>query len=131
MPHASGSPPSRRPASTCTRSTCRPARRQRRSASTSGWSPSLAREEHVQPAAVQIEDAAAPAVKASAGGRTILNVVHYPVFGGPHNRIQRLAEPLRERGWRTIAALPDEPGNAAARLRSDGVPVVQLSMGRL
>ncbi|HRC62745.1 MAG TPA: hypothetical protein PLX85_05920, partial [Dehalococcoidia bacterium] len=47
----------------------------------------------------------------------LLHVVHYPVFGGPHNQALRLAEPLRRRGWETTVLLPDEPGNAAERLR--------------
>jgi glycosyltransferase involved in cell wall biosynthesis len=61
----------------------------------------------------------------------LLHVVHYPVFGGPHNQALRLAGPLRARGWETIALLPDEPGNAAARLREGGVPVEVLPMHRL
>ncbi|MHB8575737.1 MAG: glycosyltransferase [Dehalococcoidia bacterium] len=63
--------------------------------------------------------------------KTILNVVHYPVFGGPHNRVLRLTEPLLDRGWRTIIVLPCERGDAAARLRDGGVEVVQLPLGRL
>ena len=63
--------------------------------------------------------------------RTLLHVVHYPFFGGPHNQALRLAEPLRERGWKTIVLLPDEPGNAAERLRGAGVEVVTLPLHRL
>lgn len=61
----------------------------------------------------------------------VLHVVHYPVFGGPHNNILRTARPLAEQGWRTTALLPAEPGNAADRLRSAGVDVVQLPLHRL
>jgi glycosyltransferase involved in cell wall biosynthesis len=63
--------------------------------------------------------------------RNLLHVVHYPVFGGPHNQALRLAAPLRERGWETLVLLPDERGNAATRLREGGVEVVTLPLHRL
>jgi glycosyltransferase involved in cell wall biosynthesis len=62
---------------------------------------------------------------------TVLCVVHYPHFGGPHNKTIRLQEPLRRRGWETTIAIPDEPGTAAARLRAAGVEVELLPLGRL
>lgn len=61
----------------------------------------------------------------------LLHVVHYPVFGGPHNRAARLRKPLADRGWETIVLLPDEPGTAAERLTSAGVEVVQMPLHRL
>ncbi len=61
----------------------------------------------------------------------MLSVVHYPVFGGPHNLALRLAAPLRAHGWETIVLLPDEPGNAADRLRAGGVDVVTTELHRL
>jgi glycosyltransferase involved in cell wall biosynthesis len=61
----------------------------------------------------------------------LLHVVHYPVFGGPHNQALRLAAPLRVRGWETVALLPDEPGNAAGRLREGGIRVETLPLHRL
>lgn len=61
----------------------------------------------------------------------ILHVVHYPVFGGPHNQALRLAKPLADRGYRTIVVVPDEPGNAAERLRAGGVEVRQVPLHRL
>ena len=63
--------------------------------------------------------------------KNLLHIVHYPVFGGPHNQALRLAEPLRERGWNTVVLLPDEPGNAAERLAEAGVEVVSAPLGRL
>lgn len=60
-----------------------------------------------------------------------LVVIHYPMFGGPHNRVLRLNGGLASRGWHTIALLPDAAGNAAARLRTGGVDVVQIPMRRL
>ena len=62
---------------------------------------------------------------------TVLAAVHYPVFGGPHNQVLQLAKPLAARGIHTLAVLPDEPGNAAARLRGAGIDVVTLPLHRL
>lgn len=58
-------------------------------------------------------------------------VIHYPVFGGPHNQALRLLAPLSKRGWETVVLLPDEPGNARTRLEDGGVPVVTTKMDRL
>ena len=63
--------------------------------------------------------------------RRFLFVIHYPVYGGPHNQALRLAGPLRERGWETVVLLPDEPGNAAERLRAAGVETHTVPLGRL
>jgi glycosyltransferase involved in cell wall biosynthesis len=60
-----------------------------------------------------------------------LHVIHYPVFGGPHNEVLRLGSPLAERGWVPIVLLPDEPGNAAERLRAGGIDVVQAPLHRV
>lgn len=61
----------------------------------------------------------------------LLHVVHYPVFGGPHNQALRLAEPLARRGWHATVLLPEEPGNAAERLRGAGIEVVAMPLHRL
>ena len=61
----------------------------------------------------------------------VLNVIHYPVFGGPHNEVLRSAALLRRRGWESITILPDEPGSAADRLRAAGLEVVQVPLHRL
>lgn len=61
----------------------------------------------------------------------VLSIIHYPVFGGPHNRNMRLAPVLAERGVRTTILIPDESGNAEMRLRDAGVEVVTLPMQRL
>ena len=63
--------------------------------------------------------------------RTVLSVVHSPLYGGPHNEVLRLDEPMRRRGWRTVIAVPDEPGTAGPRLRSAGIELEQLPLGRL
>ena len=61
----------------------------------------------------------------------VLCVVHFPVFGGPHNQVLRLAGPLAARGFATVVALPDEPGNAVERLRAAGIDVRTLPLHRL
>jgi glycosyltransferase involved in cell wall biosynthesis len=63
--------------------------------------------------------------------KTVLCVAHSPLFGGPHNKTIRLAEPLRRRGWETVMAIPDEPGTAASRLRASGLEVDELPLGRV
>jgi glycosyltransferase involved in cell wall biosynthesis/SAM-dependent methyltransferase/uncharacterized protein YbaR (Trm112 family) len=61
----------------------------------------------------------------------ILYVIHFPIFGGPHNLAHRLSAPLGAQGWEMTVLLPDEPGNAADRLRADGVDVVTIPLHRL
>jgi glycosyltransferase involved in cell wall biosynthesis len=60
-----------------------------------------------------------------------LFVIHYPVFGGPHNQALRLAPALNSLGWEMIVLIPDEPGNAAERLRAGGVRTLEAPLGRL
>jgi glycosyltransferase involved in cell wall biosynthesis len=61
----------------------------------------------------------------------LLYVIHYPFFGGPQNQALRTAGPLSERGIATSVVLPDEPGNAAERLRAAGIEVIPLPLHRL
>lgn len=61
----------------------------------------------------------------------LLSVIHYPVFGGPHNQALQLAPLLEHHGVETTVLLPDEPGNALARLREAGVATVALPLHRL
>jgi glycosyltransferase involved in cell wall biosynthesis len=61
----------------------------------------------------------------------VLSVLHHPFFGGPQNQVLRLAGPLRERGFSTLAVVPDEPGNAYERLVAGGVEVVRMPLGRI
>jgi glycosyltransferase involved in cell wall biosynthesis len=60
-----------------------------------------------------------------------LHVIHYPVFGGPHNEVLRLAGPLASRGWEPLVVLPQEAGATVDRLESAGVDVVQIPLHRL
>lgn len=61
----------------------------------------------------------------------ILFVIHYPIFGGPHNQAIQLNIPLSVCSWKTVVLLPDEAGNAAQRLSKAGVEVVQMPLHRL
>lgn len=65
------------------------------------------------------------------GRMKLLSVIHYPVFGGPHNRNIRIAPFLREAGIEPTVLLPDEPGDAADRLEAAGVPVLKLPLTRV
>lgn len=61
----------------------------------------------------------------------ILYVIHYPFFGGPQNQALRTVGPLEARGVITSVVLPNEPGNAAERLREAGIDVIALPLHRL
>jgi glycosyltransferase involved in cell wall biosynthesis len=61
----------------------------------------------------------------------VLFLIHYPVFGGPHNQALRLAGPLLRLGVKTTVLLPDEPGNAASRLQAAGVDVITMPLHRM
>ncbi len=61
----------------------------------------------------------------------VLSIIHYPVFGGPHNRNVRLAPVLAAKGVQTTVLLPDEPGNARERLQHAGLGVEMLPLRRL
>jgi glycosyltransferase involved in cell wall biosynthesis len=61
----------------------------------------------------------------------VLWVIHYPVFGGPHNRVLRLASALQARGVSLTLVVPQEEGNAYARLRDAGLDVRQVSLSRV
>ena len=61
----------------------------------------------------------------------LVTVSHGPVFGGAHNQMLRLSQPLLSHGIETLPVLPDEPGNAAGRLREGGLEVTALPLQRL
>ena len=58
-------------------------------------------------------------------------MLHYPAFGGPHNRLVQVSEALRARGWDAAMALPEEPGNAVEWMRAAGLTVFQTPLSRL
>jgi glycosyltransferase involved in cell wall biosynthesis len=63
---------------------------------------------------------------------SILSVIHYPGFGGPHGRNLALARYFAARGTARLSVLlPAAPGDAAGRLRAAGVEVLTAPLGRL
>ena len=60
-----------------------------------------------------------------------LSIIHYPVFGGPHNRNLRINSFLEALGVYTTVLLPDQPGNAAKRLRNGGMDVITVPLARV
>jgi glycosyltransferase involved in cell wall biosynthesis len=59
----------------------------------------------------------------------VLFVIHYPIFGGPHNQALRLAKALGNTGVVVTVLVPDG-GNAARRLRAGGVDTVTIPLHR-
>ncbi|CAB1275819.1 glycosyltransferase [Candidatus Nitrosacidococcus tergens] len=60
----------------------------------------------------------------------ILSIIHYPVFGGPHNSNMRLIPFLQKKGIQTTVLLPEEHGNAAEKLKDAGIQVVLIPLHR-
>jgi glycosyltransferase involved in cell wall biosynthesis len=54
----------------------------------------------------------------------LLSLIPSPVFSGPHNHDLRLSSVLAGEGVSTTILLPEEPGDALARLRSAGAVVI-------
>jgi len=80
---------------------------------------------------VLVRSGGRPSLACPPSAMHVLSVIHYPVWGGPHNRNSMVAPLLEQRGIRVTVLLPDEPGNAAERLRGRGMHVVQMPLGRL
>ena len=55
---------------------------------------------------------------------SLLSVIDYSMFSGPHNHDLRLRRALVKKGIETTVLLPDEPGDALARLRAAGLRVL-------
>lgn len=60
----------------------------------------------------------------------VLFVIHYPVYGGPHNQALLLARELKRRGISMTVLLPESAGTAVPRLRSSGIDVVTMKLHR-
>jgi glycosyltransferase involved in cell wall biosynthesis len=61
----------------------------------------------------------------------VLSVIHYPVYGGPHNRNAAVIPVLEARGIHTTVLLPLEPGNARSLLSQRNVSTVCLPLSRM
>lgn len=61
----------------------------------------------------------------------VIFVIHYPVYGGPHNQALLLARELKRRGVSMTVLLPDGAGNGVARLRASGIEVATMRLHRV
>jgi glycosyltransferase involved in cell wall biosynthesis len=61
----------------------------------------------------------------------VLSIIHYPHFGGPHNRNAQVAPYLAEMGINVTIVVPDEPGNAVDLLRHRNVPTIPIPLTRM
>lgn len=61
----------------------------------------------------------------------VLSIIHYPVFGGPHNVTAIVAKALEPRGVETTVVIPEEGVKAAERLKGQGIDVVRMRLHRL
>lgn len=61
----------------------------------------------------------------------VLSIIHYPVFGGPHNRVSLVASLLQPQGIETLVVLPEGADVAAERMRARGVDVHLMPLHRL
>ena len=59
----------------------------------------------------------------------VLSIIHYPIFGGPHNRNLQLFDELKNNGVNTTILLPSEKGNALDYLSK--APFMTLPLVRL
>ncbi|MCB0189835.1 MAG: hypothetical protein KDE31_36435, partial [Caldilineaceae bacterium] len=63
--------------------------------------------------------------------KRVLVTIHTPTFGGPHNQVLRMYEPLRALGWDTVVVLPEEPANGYERLTQAGIVCHRMPLHRL
>lgn len=61
----------------------------------------------------------------------VLSIIHYPHFGGPHNRNSLMAPYMAEMGIALTIVVPDEPGNAVELLRRRNVPTIPIPLTRM
>ena len=60
----------------------------------------------------------------------VLFVIHYPVYGGPHNQALLLARELKRRGVSMTVILPKGAAGTAQRLRASGIDVLTMRLHR-
>jgi len=61
----------------------------------------------------------------------VLSVLHYPIYGGPHNRNAQVSVILRAKGVESILLLPEEAVDAAARVEAAGAKTLRMPLARL
>lgn len=60
----------------------------------------------------------------------VLSVIHYPIFGGPHNQAVLVGRTLAARGIRMVVLLPTG-ASAERRIRDEGVEVMTIPLHRV
>lgn len=61
----------------------------------------------------------------------VLSIIHYPIFGGPHNCNSLVAPYLADMGIALTVVVPDEPGNAVELLRGRNVSTMPIPLTRM
>lgn len=62
--------------------------------------------------------------------KNLLAVIQTPTFGGPHNQMLQLYEPLRGLGWRQKVLVGGVPGSGLQRLTEAGIPASAFELSR-
>jgi glycosyltransferase involved in cell wall biosynthesis len=63
--------------------------------------------------------------------KNVLVLIYTPTYGGPHNQVLQLYEPLKKLGWNTIAVIPEGDDVSYQRLTGIGVTVERKPLHRL
>ncbi len=63
--------------------------------------------------------------------KKIAVIIQTPTYGGPHNQVFRLYEPLKQNGWETILIMTNEAGRGIDKFDDLGISIYQLSLHRL
>jgi glycosyltransferase involved in cell wall biosynthesis len=61
----------------------------------------------------------------------VLCIIHYPVFGGPHNQALLVARSLARQGVQTSVVLSDDAAQSVERFQEAGIAVVAIPLHRL
>lgn len=61
----------------------------------------------------------------------VLSVLHFPVFGGPHNRNAKVGALLRDQGIDSTLLLPEDAIEAASRVEAAGCKTLRIPLARL
>jgi glycosyltransferase involved in cell wall biosynthesis len=61
----------------------------------------------------------------------VLSIIHYPIFGGPHNCNSMVAPYLADMGISLTVVVPDEPGNAVELLQGRNVSTMPIPLTRM
>ena len=59
-----------------------------------------------------------------------LNIIHYPVFGGPHNRACRLFNTLKMKGYESFILIPKSEENTLEKLEKHCIPYMEVPLSR-